>query len=295
MILNTLLTILLLSSCTEKTTDTTEHIDNTDKKTYWYNNEAEISSYNLSQARYGELRDGNAVMIFVTEPFSTDSWTKADKENKDDLSVLKLNFTKKFNTGIYPYSMMTSTFFPFENGEHSLKITSSSQEWCGHTFMELRNKKKFEVAISSYFESETTDDFMINKDILENDIWSMIRLNPSNLPIGESDLIPSFFYLRLLHKKTKAYPCKLSSTSINDSITNYKINYLGLDRSLSINYETNFPHRILSWEENYYSGWGESRQRLTTSAELVKTIKSAYWTKNSNKDIHLRESLELDD
>jgi len=38
-------------------------------KDYWYAGKAEISSYKLEQARYGELRDGTAALIFVTEDF----------------------------------------------------------------------------------------------------------------------------------------------------------------------------------------------------------------------------------
>ena len=45
-----------------------EHED--ELKTYWYNSEAEITSYNLKQARYGEIHEGKAALIFVTEPFS---------------------------------------------------------------------------------------------------------------------------------------------------------------------------------------------------------------------------------
>lgn len=38
-------------------------------KDYWYAGKAEITSYKLEQARYGELRDGKAVLVYVTEPF----------------------------------------------------------------------------------------------------------------------------------------------------------------------------------------------------------------------------------
>ena len=37
---------------------------------YWYAGEAELNSYTLSQARYGENHEGEAVLIFVTEDFS---------------------------------------------------------------------------------------------------------------------------------------------------------------------------------------------------------------------------------
>jgi len=125
--------------------DASSHKDLSAKqKEYWYAGEAEITSYKLTQARYGEIHSGHAVLIFVTEPFSTKTWTKADQPTATDVSVMKLNFTKKFNTGIYPYSMMTSTFLPVDGAVNSLKITSSSQEWCGHTYMEMKNKSKYE-------------------------------------------------------------------------------------------------------------------------------------------------------
>ena len=95
-------------------------------KDYWYNGEAEISSFQLKQARYGELREGSASMIFVTEQFSKKNWSKPNSPLEKDPRVLKLNFTKKFITGIYPYSMMTSSFFPID-GPHSLKVGSSSR------------------------------------------------------------------------------------------------------------------------------------------------------------------------
>jgi len=291
-----LFTIILFVSCQEnKTTAIDKLEENTSKKTYWYNNEAEISSYALSQARYGEMHSGKAVLIFVTEPFSLKKNTKSDTPSKDDVSVLKLNFTKTFNTGIYPYSMMTSTFFPFENGKHSLKISSSSQEWCGHTYMELRGKEKFEVQFSSYFEGESINKVSLQKNYLEDDIWSMIRLTPDDLPIGNTKVIPSFFYLGLLHKELKAYECQLSISKVNDSITKYVIMYPELERTLTINYEADFPHRIVSWQEAYNSGWGENQKRLTTSATIIETMKTDYWNKHSNKDADLRIKLGLEE
>ena len=38
-------------------------------KTHWFDGYAEISSYSLDQSRYGEVREGNAVLIYVTEDF----------------------------------------------------------------------------------------------------------------------------------------------------------------------------------------------------------------------------------
>ena len=80
---------------------------------YWYAGTAELSRYELEQARYGELHPGEAVMVFVSEPFDINKQVKSDN-SENTTGVLKLNFMRKFNTGIYPYSTMSSTFSPID-------------------------------------------------------------------------------------------------------------------------------------------------------------------------------------
>ncbi len=254
---------------------------------YWYAGEAEISSYELVQDRYGELHKGNAVLVFVTEPFSKSANAKADRPTDKDVPVLKLNYTKKFNTGVYPYSMMTSTFLPVENGSHSLKVSSSSQEWCGHTFMELQNKSKFIVNIDSYFEGETAENVKMDKHLLEDDVMSLIRINPDDLPTGKLQMIPSFFYLRTRHKPMQAYDVEVELKTASNNQSSYVLNYPRLGREVTIDFETEFPHRILSWTE------ADSSSGLTSTATLIKTIKSDYWNRHFNKDLPLREELGL--
>jgi hypothetical protein len=261
-------------------------------KAYWYNNAAEITSYSLVQARYGELREGKAVMIFVTEPFSQQKFVKADNPTSKDITVLKLNFTKNFTTGIYPYSMMNSTFYPV-NGENSVKISSSSQEWCGHTYMELLNKEQYEISLNSYFEGESFENLKITKDVLEDDLWSMIRLHPKDLPIGNLKVIPSFFYLRLMHKETKSYDATVEKAS-NANNTIYTITYPELNRSLSITFENSFPNKIKAWKETYPDGFGDKKEVLTTTGTLLETVKTDYWKKNKTIDLIWRDKLELD-
>ena len=45
---------------------------------YWYRGEAEITTYDLRQARYGELREGTAVLIQVSEPFLAEKQVKSN-------------------------------------------------------------------------------------------------------------------------------------------------------------------------------------------------------------------------
>lgn len=248
---------------------------------YWYAGTAEISSYTLEQARYGELRQGNAVLVYVTEPFLNDKQVKADYDKDTNIPVLKLNSSKKFNTGIYPYSIMQSTFYPVANNAHAVKVSCSVQEWCGHVYSQLNNRTQFDVLSHSYFESEADQNFSLDKAILENELWTQLRIDPKSLPVGTFKAIPSLEFVRLKHKPLKAYN---ASAELKDN--NYTITFPELKRSLSINFTADFPHSIESWEETING--------LTTKATKLETIKSPYWSKNSNKDEVLRKTLQLD-
>ncbi|MFU8805323.1 MAG: septum formation inhibitor Maf, partial [Bradymonadaceae bacterium] len=83
---------------------------------HWGDGKAELTSYKGRIARYGELREATAVLIYVTEPTHRESWIKDDDaQGVDRVDVLKLNHTISFSTGIYPYSVMTSTFSPVDD------------------------------------------------------------------------------------------------------------------------------------------------------------------------------------
>ena len=261
-------------------------------KDYWYSGEAEITSYKLEQARYGELRDGHAVLIFVTEPFLADKQVKADRSTPDNIPVLKLNSTKKYFTGIYPYSIMSSSFYPVQDNQHAVKISSSIQEWCGHVYSQLNNREDFEYESHSYFEGEADQKFKMEKTILENELWNKLRINPNGLPQGELEIIPSLEYIRVAHKKIKPYKA-IASVAEKDGISSYSITYPGLDRTLTINFSTAFPYTIESWSDEFKSGYGANAKILTSKATKINTIKTPYWQQNGNKDIFLREQLGL--
>ncbi len=257
-------------------------------KNYWYAGEAEISSFKLEQGRYGEIRDGKAVLIYVTEDFLPREQVKADNQDSNNISVLKLNATKKFLTGLYPYSIMQSTFYPVANNQHALKVSSSMQEWCGHVYAQLNNRKAFEITSHSYFQGEADKDFKLEKTVLENELWTQLRIDPKSLPIGDLLIVPSFEFMRLRHIPIKAYK---ASTELKEGT--YTITYPELNRSLTIQFNNTFPFEILGWEETFKSGFGTSAKELTTKASKLETIKSPYWQKNSKKDEILRETLQL--
>jgi hypothetical protein len=265
-----------------------------DFKAYWYNGEAEVSSYTLEQARYGELRQGHAVLIYVTEPFLKKEQVKADRAKPEDVNVLKLNYTKKFHTGLYPYSIMTSTFMPTKQQGHALKVSSSMQEWCGHVYTQLNNRDLFKIRSHSYFEGEADKSYALEKTWLEDELWTLIRIAPEELPAGEIQLIPGMEAARLKHFELKAYTAQLSLTESTGGTLTYTIQYPDLNRNLSIQFEKAAPHKILAWEEQFRSGFGSKARVLTTKATLKETLLTPYWTKNKNADGQLRQELLLD-
>lgn len=258
---------------------------------YWYQGKAELNRYKLSQSRYGEIREGHAVLIFVTEDMNLDKQVKADYPNRvESTKVLKLNFTKKFLTGIYPYSLMTSTFTPLDSDSYSnsLKVSTSTQEWCGHTFMQLnREKDSYNWSQYSYFESEADASGKIQCDILEDEIWNFIRLYPERLPTGKISIYPSTQFLRLKHAENRVYEAE-ASISKSDGQNSYTLDYG--ERVLEITYDSSFPHTILEWTEGYKNPKGGFIEAYTTSAKLEKQILSPYWSQNSNADSTYRKN-----
>ncbi|WP_108867256.1 septum formation inhibitor Maf [Aquimarina aquimarini] len=301
-----ILGILVFIACSNSTANkpiTTKNQSNTsvkkpkkipseDFKKYWYAGEAEITSYELEQARYGEIRKGTSVLIYVTEDFLPKEQVKADGQNSKNIPVLKLNATKRFNTGIYPYSIMQSTFYPVADNRHAIKVSNSMQEWCGHVYAQLNNRKEFEILSHSYFQNEADQQFKLEKNTLENEIWTKIRINPKDLPQGEIQVIPSFEFCRLKHKEIKAYQAR-ASLQKGDTTNIYTLEYPELERSISISFTNTFPYEIEGWTETFISGFGPNAKQLTTKATRMNKIKSAYWGKNSNSDEVLRTKLKL--
>ena len=306
-----LATLLIASSCNTTTKSNSEELALNDEKEitesvaklpkkplsqefkkYWYAGNAEITSYELEQARYGEIRTGKSVLIYVTEPFLPGKQVKADRSNPGNVQVLKLNATKKYLTGIYPYSIMSSTFYPVSDNQHAIKTSLSVQEWCGHVYSQINNRDKFEFTSHSYFEREADENLSIDKNILENEIWTKIRINPGDLPTGNLKMVPSLEYLRLRHKEFGAYNATASlETQGEKSI--YTISYPELERTLSITYSSAFPYTIESWSEEFKSGFGPNARTLETKATRLKSLKTPYWGQNGNDDLVLRDSLGL--
>lgn len=289
------LSVVYLNSCGEQSLNDLEGTTISGEfKNYWYAGKAEVGSYNLTQSRYGEDRVGKAMMIFVTEDFSNSKQVKLDDPDKagtDKVSVLKLNMTRNFVTGIYPYSMMLSAFTPVERNRnpHTLKLSMSSQEWCGQAYSQLNLRhKNYIISNHSYFENEADEELNLKVSWLEDELWNRIRLDPKSLPVGEVDIIPGLFFSRLNHVGLDREKASCSLEEAADFNT-YLISYPTHKRSLAIVFEKTFPHRIRGWTEKQE----QNGKTQITTATLDKLLITDYWTKNKNEFLYLRDSLGL--
>jgi hypothetical protein len=255
-------------------------------KKHWFDGFAEINSYELTQSRYGQQRKGKAVLIFVTEDFLAKEQVKANQKSKTTIPVLKSNRTKSFLTGIYPYSIMSSSFSSLKKKHPLIKTVASIQEWCGQSYLQLNAREKENTLVShSYFEGEADQNLKLPKTVSEDELWNLIRLNPKNLPQGEFILLPSLEIIRLNHIEAKAVKATASLEG-----GNYTLYIPSLQRSLSIHFDQNFPYTIEGWEEKY----DHKGEQYTSTAKRIHTERRQYWQENNTASTRFRAPFKLD-
>ncbi|MGM0945514.1 MAG: hypothetical protein ACQEW9_10045 [Bacteroidota bacterium] len=284
------LLLVLLSACGPEGRD---GVKEEEFAGYWYKGLAEINVFDLTQVRYGEEREGHAVMIFVTEDFSRRKQVKLDDPSgagADARKVMKLNMMREFVTGIYPYHTMLSVFTPVYDEVNSYKLTASVTEWCGQAFTQMNWKNSgYQVKLFSYFESEGDQELKIDAQP-EDELFNLIRLNPELVPLGDVRLIPSLIYQRFSHVPLSSERAKISLEELGDNTNQFVVNYPTLKRTLTIQFKKFFPYEIISWEEVQAkpNGDKEVTKAVRRNLEMVD-----YWEKNNKIFEPLRKDLGL--
>ncbi|MEZ4463315.1 MAG: hypothetical protein R3F60_01335 [bacterium] len=226
---------------------------------HWSDGKAELSGYDLVQPRYGEKRHGRAVLIFVTEPFSRARGVKVDQYNPNDpdhFTALKLNAVRKFQTGIYDYSVMTSVFADPSRGFAPVKVSFSSQEWCGHVYEEARFGEAADVRVDSYFEGETRAERVAVAGA-EDGLFITLRELAAPTLAGQpasAPLLPSALDRRLRHQPVKAAAIGVQwgpSTSVTVPAGTFAVRTAtwtrGVGGQCQADIEEAYPHRIIGW------------------------------------------------
>ncbi len=255
---------------------------------HWGDGKAEISGYEITTNRYGMARKGTVALIYVTEPMDSRTWIKNDAKpvpKANRVQVMKLNHMLRFQTGIYPYSVMTSVFSPVNSTGRErfapAKISFSAQEWCGHVYQQIHPKGTgYLDELHSYFESEgnsrgfvKTAPFTLYEDAL------LIQLRElDGLFANGSDwsgfLVPSLWSTRKTHVPLGPVKAKITrkDTGMNGQpVTQFDLVWGSERRTIYI--EKTLPRRVLGWDDNR----GEK-------ARLISTARLPYWQLNKNGD-----------
>ncbi|MBA2661443.1 MAG: hypothetical protein H0U74_04065 [Bradymonadaceae bacterium] len=262
---------------------------------HWGDGQAELTSYTGVIARYGEPREATAVLIYVTEAMDRRTWVKDEATQAPDrVSVLKLNRTTKFSTGLYPYSVMTSVFSPVDDFGHErfqpVKVDLSVQEWCGHVFHAIwPGPARLLSRITSYFASEgdAEDVLEVAPKALYQDALP-IQLRELDAPFAgganwSGTLVPTLWHHRVAHKPLQ--PVEATIVRDNDSLdglaaTRFVLRYGEHTETYYIEKEA--PRRLLGWEHS--DG---------TRFRLLRTTRLPYWQLNKPGDESHLEALGL--
>jgi len=263
----------------------------------WGDGKAELSGYAVTTSRYGAPRDGRIVLIYVTEPMDRRNWIKDDAGDvppEDRVNVLKLNQVLKFQTGIYPYSVMTSVFAPVDGLSSErfapAKISMSAQEWCGHVYRKIIARPDlFQSELRSYFHAEGESEASVRippGSVYEDALLMQLRELDGPFAGGKDwagSIVPSLWSLRKRHAALEPLPATIRrENAIRDGapVTRFTLNYGYVETTYDV--EKAPPRRVLSWK----SKDGEE-------ARLLKTARLPYWELNHPGDERYLQQLGL--
>ena len=243
----------------------------------WDDGLAEVAEYRAERVIYGAARPHRATLIVVKEDFDTDLYVKADSSAGRELAtVLKLNWQAQIPTPNYDYHFLTSVFVRRADVREVVKLSSSSQEWCGTSFHLLKGwTDPPQLETHSYFEGEGERTFPLTLnegDLLDDQLALSLRA----LPFAAGFKLAA----RVLdsRRSNRARPPEWQTAIIRvagietvpggarGSVAGWKVEVArgtAVDRSW---FEAQYPNRLL----RFASDRGES-------LELIGAERRAYW------------------
>ena len=272
----------------------------------WHDGRAELDGYRYSIVRYGQSRQGQAVMIYVTEPWSRQKRVKvedASRNPSDVFDVLKLNLVRDFQTGIYDYNTMVSVFVRTQDFS-PVQLTFTSAEWCGNVYAKVEfDDDAVKETLYSYFEDETGSRSLARPrdGVTQDALFVLLRgLKGEVVAPGlerRISLLSGILESRLRHR-----PLEWASARISRAPTPVSLGVPAGNWFNAVYYEVKVENgrtgrfwiepdgdrRILKWT------WTESgRGEASESGELTGTLRTAYWKENGPGNEKLLQQLGL--
>jgi hypothetical protein len=260
--------------------------------THWGDGRAEMNAYSLVTPRYGELRHGRTVLVFVTEDFTDAQRVKSDGGHEDEYPVLKVNEARDFQTGVYDYNVMTSAFVRIDGkGAFGMpvKVSTSIQEWCGHVYEQLEPRNGALVLHGhSYFDGEADHERTlpfpaggIAMDALPILVRDLVGTLVAPGQTVERTVLPTLLSGRFAHEPIAWGQATISRSAAPEPRTvpagTFQVHTVTVavtgGRSVTWEVEEAWPHRLVAWT----SSDGER-------AELLGSDRMDYWHLNHEGD-----------
>lgn len=271
-------------------------------ESHWQDGKAELAAYRYSVTRYGERREGRAVMITVTEPFSASKRVKADDARAnpaDTFEALKVNLVRDFQTGIYDYNTMVSVFSRTKDFS-PVKISFSAAEWCGHVYEEIAfEPHRTTDLVRSYFEGESASRTLRWRKggVSEDMLFVLLRgFRGEYLSLGggrEVPFLPSPFTSRLTHRPVEWTTAWIDRAPASERVrvpagtfeadrmtvrvADGRVGRFWIERA--------HPYRVLKWE---WTAPTSRRSRMgadgADAGEFTGSKRLPYWELHKNGD-----------
>jgi hypothetical protein len=262
---------------------------------HWGDGQGELTGYRLTQPRYGELRQGEVVLVVVTETLDPAERVKSDRDR--GMPVLKLNEARDFRTGLYDYNGMLTTWLALDGSlPRGLPVRSrfSLQEWCGHAFENLvveDEGARLRTTVNTYFEGESgATELALEGEVLVADAMPLLVRDLAGELIGAGEerrvgWVQSSLSRRLHHRELALQQATLrrsESTTLLDGSTGHVTTVEAPGGTWRWHVADDAVHSLVGWE-------GPEGERAVRTGSLRR----AYWRDKHEGDERLRAQLGL--
>jgi hypothetical protein len=245
----------------------------------WNDGSAEVSTYETVDVKYGIPRTSRAVLIVVAEDLDRARLVKADRPAGEPatLRVLKLNHVRSVPTGVYAYEQMLSAYAAARSDRlDPVKISMTSHEWCGNSFVEWRRDRAI-LEIRSYFETPADTDVPLSADgaLFYDALPLQLRsLDFARARSGRLRVVDSVFTNRPLPPRIDDAVFEITPPAGPGGA--FRVALHRGARSDTLEFERQFPHRLSHWKRS-----DGGSMRLKTSERF------RYWERNAPGDERL--------
>ncbi len=115
----------------------------------WEDGLSEMSYYDATCVLYDKKRSYTRVHLMNRQFMSTIHYIKAMEDTPDPAPALKFVISEEIPTENYNYRFLTTAFLE-RPSLRPIKVSVTSQEWCGHTFKQLTWERRKEFAADKW-------------------------------------------------------------------------------------------------------------------------------------------------